>query len=67
MLMIPRRFLRYIHQPVFVSDRQARRQYIVASIDLCMFSLYQPYYYQIKGKIKDIRGFNAFDPEGWGE
>jgi len=39
----------------------------VTPIDLCMFSLYQPDYYQIKGKIRDIRGFNALDPEGWGE
>lgn len=39
----------------------------VTPIDLCMFSLYQPDYYQIKGKISEIRGFNSIDPEGWGK
>jgi hypothetical protein len=39
----------------------------VTPIDLCMFSLYQKDYYQLKGPDKDIRGFNTLSPEGWGE
>lgn len=39
----------------------------VTPIDLCMFSIYQQNYYQIKGTDKDIRGYNSLPPDGWGE
>lgn len=39
----------------------------VTPIDLCSFSLFEPDYYQIKGNRKEIRGFNAINPTGWGE
>lgn len=39
----------------------------VTPIDLCSFSLYEEDYYQLKGNRKDIRGYNAIDPNGWGE
>lgn len=39
----------------------------VTPIDLCTFALYETDYYQLKGDRKEIRGFNATDPTGWGE
>jgi hypothetical protein len=39
----------------------------VTPIDLCMFNIYQPSYYQIKGGDKDIKAYNTVSPEGWGE
>ena len=39
----------------------------VTPIDLCMFSIYQEKYYQLKGGRKLIDGYNTLDPEGWGE
>jgi hypothetical protein len=39
----------------------------VTPIDLCMFSIYEPNYYQIKGKPKAISGYNSLDPAGWGQ
>lgn len=39
----------------------------VTPIDLCLFSLFENDYYQIKGNHKEIREFNAIDPIGWGE
>jgi len=36
--------------------------------DLCMFSIYQPDYYQLKGEEPlIIKGYNTLSPEGWGE
>ena len=39
----------------------------VTPIDLCSFSLFESDYYQLKGNRKEIRGYNAIDPTGWGE
>lgn len=39
----------------------------VTPADLCMFAIYQEQYKQIKGKKKEIKGFNTINPEGWGE
>lgn len=39
----------------------------VTPIDLCMFSIYQESYYQLKGADKCIRGYNSLEPAGWGE
>jgi hypothetical protein len=39
----------------------------VTPIDLCSFALYETDYYQLKGDRKEIHGFNAMDPNGWGE
>lgn len=39
----------------------------VTPIDLCHFSLFENNYYQLKGDRKEIRGYNALDPTGWGE
>lgn len=39
----------------------------VTPIDLCTFALYETDYYQLKGDRKEIRGFKATDPTGWGE
>lgn len=39
----------------------------VTPVDLCMFSVYDTSYYQIKGKKKIIKGHNSLNPEGWGE
>jgi hypothetical protein len=39
----------------------------VTPMDLCMFSLYQERYYQLKGARKLLSGYNTLDPEGWGE
>jgi hypothetical protein len=39
----------------------------VTPIDLCMFSIYQERYYQLKGGRKLIDGYNTLNPEGWGE
>jgi hypothetical protein len=39
----------------------------VTPIDLCMFSIYQDNYYQIKGnKETQIKGFNTLNPSSWG-
>lgn len=39
----------------------------VTPIDLCMFSIYEANYYQLKGQKKLIQGFNTQNPEGWGQ
>lgn len=39
----------------------------VTPVDLCMFSIYDKDYYQLKGSAKKIRGHNTLSPEGWGE
>ncbi|MFH0783442.1 MAG: hypothetical protein V2B20_16020 [Pseudomonadota bacterium] len=39
----------------------------VTPIDLCSFSIFDSDYFQLKGNRKEIRGFNAIDPAGWGE
>jgi len=39
----------------------------VAPQDLCMFSIYQPDYYQLKGEEALIEGYNTLSPEGWGD
>ena len=39
----------------------------VTPIDLCSFSLFESDYYQLKGNRKEIRGYNALEPDGWGE
>lgn len=39
----------------------------VTPIDLCKFSIYDKQYFQIKGKRKNINGYNSLNPEGWGE
>jgi hypothetical protein len=39
----------------------------VTPMDLCLFSIYQRRYYQLKGARKLLSGFNTLDPEGWGE
>jgi hypothetical protein len=39
----------------------------VTPIDLCMFSIYEPNYYQIKGNPKVISGYNSLDPADWGK
>lgn len=39
----------------------------VTPIDLCSFCLFEADYYQLKGDRKEIRGYNAIDPTGWGE
>lgn len=39
----------------------------VTPIDLCKFNIYAPDYYQIKGGLKPIGGYNTLDPEKWGE
>jgi hypothetical protein len=39
----------------------------VTPIDLCMFSIYKPDYYQLKGGTEIIGGHNTLSPEGWGE
>ena len=39
----------------------------VTPIDLCMFSIYENDYYQIKGKETKIAGYNTTSPEGFGE
>ena len=39
----------------------------VTPIDLCSFSLYEQDYYQLKGDRKEIHGYNATDPTGWGK
>lgn len=38
----------------------------VTPIDLCMFSIYKPDYYQLKGEAETIGGHNTVSPEGWG-
>lgn len=38
----------------------------VTPVDLCMFSIYDGDYHQIKGKKKIIKGHNSLNPEGWG-
>jgi hypothetical protein len=37
----------------------------VTPIDLCMFQLYQPSYFQLKGAKKLIGGYNTTSPEGF--
>lgn len=37
----------------------------VIPIDLCMFNLYEKNYYQLKGKRKEIRGYNTVPPGSW--
>lgn len=37
----------------------------VTPIDLCMFSLYEKDYYQLKGKRKEIKGYNTVPPGDW--
>jgi hypothetical protein len=39
----------------------------VTPIDLCSFALFENDYYQLKGNRKEIRGYNATSPTGWGE
>ncbi|MEO5371240.1 MAG: hypothetical protein H7833_14300 [Magnetococcus sp. DMHC-1] len=39
----------------------------VTPIDLCRFAIFNDDYYQIKGKLKSIKGYNTTDPVGWGE
>ena len=39
----------------------------VTPMDLCMFSIYQDRYYQLKGGRTLISGYNTLHPEGWGE
>jgi hypothetical protein len=39
----------------------------VTPIDLCSFNLFDDEYYQLKGNRKEIKGYNAIDPTGWGE
>jgi hypothetical protein len=39
----------------------------VTPIDLCSFALYEADYYQLKGDRREIHGFNATNPTGWGE
>jgi len=39
----------------------------VTPIDLCMFSIYQDDYFQLKGKKKVIKGHNTLSPDRWGE
>jgi hypothetical protein len=39
----------------------------VTPIDLCMFNIFQPSYFQLKGEDKDIKAYNTISPEGWGE
>lgn len=39
----------------------------VTPIDLCSFSLFESDYFQLKGNRKEIRGYNAIAPTGWGE
>lgn len=38
----------------------------VTPIDLCRFNIYTEGYFQIKGKGRDIRGYNSVEPSGWG-
>lgn len=37
----------------------------VTPIDLCMFNLYEKDYYQLKGKKKEIKGYNTIPPGDW--
>ncbi|XGV88820.1 MAG: hypothetical protein ACAF42_07590 [Limnothrix sp. BL-A-16] len=39
----------------------------VTPIDLCMFSIYEDDYYQLKGQKKLISGYNTLNPNGWGQ
>jgi hypothetical protein len=39
----------------------------VTPIDLCMFSIYENDYVQLKGEKRLISGFNTLDPNGWGQ
>lgn len=39
----------------------------VTPVDLCSFSLFESDYFQLKGNRKEIKGYNAIDPTGWGE
>lgn len=39
----------------------------VTPIDLCMFNIFDSDYYQLKGNLKQIKGFNSLNPIGWGE
>jgi hypothetical protein len=39
----------------------------VTPIDLCSFALFENDYYQLTGNRKEIRGYNATNPTGWGE
>ena len=39
----------------------------VTPIDLCMFAIYSSDYYQLKGTLRGIKGYNTLSPEGWGE
>jgi len=39
----------------------------VTPIDLCSFALFSDDYFQLKGNRKEIKGYNANDPTGWGE
>ncbi len=38
----------------------------VTPVDLCMFSIYQEDYYQIKGDAKTIKGYNSVTIADWG-
>ncbi len=39
----------------------------VTPIDLCCFDIFRSNYFQLKGKPKEIRGYNSISPKGWGE
>ena len=39
----------------------------VTPVDLFRFNIYAADYYQIKGRARNINGYNTLPPEGWGE
>jgi hypothetical protein len=39
----------------------------VTPVDLCRFNIYAADYHQLKGRARNINGYNTLDPAGWGE
>jgi len=39
----------------------------VTPIDLCRFNIFEEHYHQIKGRAKNIKGYNTLPPAGWGQ
>lgn len=39
----------------------------ITPADLTRFSLFQDDYFQLKGEMKQLKGYNSLDPLGWGE
>lgn len=39
----------------------------ITPVDFTRFALFQDDYYQLKGEMKPLKGYNSLDPIGWGE